>query len=853
MESSPTIEELKKHICDLEESKKCLRAEKEQMEQDFGMKRAKFRELYLHKEEQLNKESEALMKSQAEEQRLQKEVQRLQSELDDAKSQVTIAQCTLENVEVENHRWQEEVATLRRVLSDVEEEKLNIQQALEHKKDKNQKLNVELSRLRRLIKPDQDAGESILASLKKRVGAIAAGEISINPPQSTSTSIGSSSDPGSLENLEDSMRRAQEEQQVLQNIVAPLEEEILVLKDKLRLTDEQLQAYEQCQADVVNGSKELATLVQESKNFESLLQEISLRLEELLKRKDLQSTPLALYFGVLNFQKTMYLSEIRRLRKQVKDAYRGFSTDSQLLTKLQLMHSLLTKEQLVQFEELTKGGYSGEYLRLGGCEDTSPSRSLDEDAYKMREEVQHGIRDESASLRLSSLDTSGPQGSVDTDEGHSDEPSSERDSSLFNHQDSGNTQITEESECQQLQDEASLRTQNLILPSFTAIELEQQLCASRKEAADAHKQISLLEQKLSRYKEDLDREAHYRREDEDKWSELSKNYEAQLSQLQKRLEERERIFEDLRGLCEQTKTMALERFKQLTLNRQEVQDEINRLEAENEMLMGKYKVHTQALHRDLPSVPNTLEEMQQVLHHLREELIRNRVAKEHLEESLRSEILFLKDQISAEQSEKESLEISYNTEISELKEQVGIMQTIQAQLEKEESLRVEFEEKHSGCKKELDEIRARSLVLEASVKDLSSLKEQLEKEVTHLWSRVSTLQQEVENSEANQRDFVRLTQSLQVELEGIRQGENEVRWQHEEDVNHCPRCSRPFTAILRKHHCRHCGKIYCSECTSQTVGSGPHGRPSRVCDVCHTILVRDSAPYFSRHAPNLPE
>ena len=93
------------------------------------------------------------------------------------------------------------------IYPDLEEEKLNIQQALDHKKDKNQKLSVELSRLRRLIKPDQDAGESILASLKKRVGAIAAGEISMIPSQSTSTSIGSSSDPGSLENLEDSMRR----------------------------------------------------------------------------------------------------------------------------------------------------------------------------------------------------------------------------------------------------------------------------------------------------------------------------------------------------------------------------------------------------------------------------------------------------------------------------------------------------------------------------------------------------------------------------------------------------------------------------------------------------------------------
>lgn len=50
-------------------------------------------------------------------------------------------------------------------------------------------------------------------------------------------------------------------------------------------------------------------------------------------------------------------------------------------------------------------------------------------------------------------------------------------------------------------------------------------------------------------------------------------------------------------------------------------------------------------------------------------------------------------------------------------------------------------------------------------------------------------------------------------------------------------------------HCKHCGRIFCSSCLTHTVHSGPNSRPSKVCDVCHTLLVRDSAPYFSTVPP----
>jgi len=99
--------------------------------------------------------------------------------------------------------------------------------------------------------------------------------------------------------------------------------------------------------------------------------------------------------------------------------------------------------------------------------------------------------------------------------------------------------------------------------------------------------------------------------------------------------------------------------------------------------------------------------------------------------------------------------------------------------------------------------------------------------------------------------FVKLSQSLQVQLEEIRNSENQLRWQPEEDYSECQRCHSQFSVTWRKHHCRHCGKVLCKDCTNKTVYSGPNNRPSRVCDVCYTVLVKDSQPYFHSCVPDI--
>jgi hypothetical protein len=74
----------------------------------------------------------------------------------------------------------------------------------------------------------------------------------------------------------------------------------------------------------------------------------------------------------------------------------------------------------------------------------------------------------------------------------------------------------------------------------------------------------------------------------------------------------------------------------------------------------------------------------------------------------------------------------------------------------------------------------------------------LEEQVAELKSRVGSLQQELDNSEAVQKDFVRLSQSLQVQLERIREADTQVRWQHDEDVEECQGCRTGFSFTRSK-------------------------------------------------------
>lgn len=59
------------------------------------------------------------------------------------------------------------------------------------------------------------------------------------------------------------------------------------------------------------------------------------------------------------------------------------------------------------------------------------------------------------------------------------------------------------------------------------------------------------------------------------------------------------------------------------------------------------------------------------------------------------------------------------------------------------------------------------------------------------------------------------------------------------DGHSCSECEMKFSLTMRKHHCRHCGRLVCARCSEQEVPILKYGveKPARVCQICCDILT----------------
>jgi hypothetical protein len=67
------------------------------------------------------------------------------------------------------------------------------------------------------------------------------------------------------------------------------------------------------------------------------------------------------------------------------------------------------------------------------------------------------------------------------------------------------------------------------------------------------------------------------------------------------------------------------------------------------------------------------------------------------------------------------------------------------------------------------------------------------------------------------------------------------QWEKDDSCAACRKCQRNFHPVtLRKHHCRQCGQIYCSDCSARKLPLPKIGFPFpvRVCDSCQEEVTR---------------
>ncbi|XP_014357835.2 rab GTPase-binding effector protein 1 isoform X2 [Papilio machaon] len=302
---------------------------------------------------------------------------------------------------------------------------------------------------------------------------------------------------------------------------------------------------------------------------------------------------------------------------------------------------------------------------------------------------------------------------------------------------------------------------------------------------------------------------------------------AQLAALAERLAAATAALEERQAAAAAAEQRALHTVTTLTVDRETLQRKLDALERDNAMLVGQYMKKAEDMQNEIIDLPDNVEELQEQQLRLREQLIVCEVGREEAvaaERDLRAQLLHH----GALFHRQEEALAATREQLKAAKEELDRLQTEREQMQQL-----------------ADKLRHSNDMIEQLLED----KKRLQNEVCEVRGRVHALQLELDNSEKVQQDFVRLSQSLQVQLERIREADTEVRWQHDEDVSECPACHTALPNNKKKVHCRHCGRIFCGACVSHTVASGPRGAPARVCGVCRTLLQPHAAPYFSTEPP----
>uniref|UniRef100_A0A8C1XRK9 Rab GTPase-binding effector protein 1 n=1 Tax=Cyprinus carpio TaxID=7962 RepID=A0A8C1XRK9_CYPCA len=764
---------------------------KQQLEMEFNQKRAKFKELYLSKEEALKKQAAVLEKAQAELSSVQKQLEEAKAEMETIKAVATVSESTKqEAIDQVKQQWQEEVASLQAIMKDAEREvKLQFQQKLEQER-------AQWAQYR-------DGMEREMAELRRRL-----------------------SEGQEEENLENEMKKAQEDAEKLRSVVMPMESEIAALKAKLSSSEDRVKELEAAKV------KELNHVLEAEKSCR---------------------TDLEMYVAVLNTQKSVLQEDAEKLRKELHEVVHLLELERQqhnqlkhtwqrandqflesqrlLMRDMQRIESVLSSEQLRQVEEMKKRdqvlllfnekktvedsllGLSIEesiHSSLHSLDADTPGRPDGSDPYKdgLRR-VQstdslgssggalqpHGLGGHNNKAKSASqLDESdfgplvgadcGGFDSMDTSSisslqpGHflltKDQekaikamtPEQEETASLLSsishtadtaYLPPSGYRLVSESEWNLLQQELKNAGRKLGRRCDMCSNYEKQLQVIQGQEAETRDQVKKLQAMLRQANDQLERTMNERQELEDSVKQASE--ETTISELKQKVEESESLISALQQAFSQAKRNTQEQMAVLLQSREQVTEELNRLQRDNESLQGKHRLHMTLQQQEDFHMPTTVQELQKLVLQYREDIVSAHTAAEHLEEKLKAEILFLKEQIQAEQCLKENLEDTLQLEIEGCKEEIG--EWI-ADLESSLAEKSQMLESVQGLKNSL----------EKQLKDALGSKSALETQVFEEKDKAQRLQTELDVSEQVQRDFVKLSQTLQVQLERIRQADS---------------------------------------------------------------------------------
>ncbi|XP_037736708.1 rab GTPase-binding effector protein 1 isoform X5 [Chelonia mydas] len=792
---------------------------KQQLEQEFNQKRAKFKELYLAKEEDLKRQNAVLQAAQDDLGHLRTQLLEAQAEMENIKAIATVSENTKqEAIDEVKRQWQEEVASLQAIMKEtVRDYELQFHHRLEQERAQwgqyRENVEREIAELRRRLSEGQEE-----------------------------------------ENLENEMKKAQEDAEKLRSVVMPMEKEIAVLKEKLTEAEEKIKELEASKkSNILKFPKD--------PEYSGATRKVK-ELNHYLEAEKSCRTDLEMYVAVLNTQKSVLQEDAEKLRKELHEVCHLLDQERQqhnqlkhtwqkandqflesqrlLMRDMQRMEIVLTSEQLRQVEELKKKDQEDdEQQRLSKGKKQKQQDPDDETKVVcsltheesltqfLNEEVHlnstHGsVHSLDTDLLLSSgesfnksdsdlfkdglrraqsTDSLGTSGSLQSktlgynhkakSAGNLDESDfgplvgADSVSENFDTASLGSLQmpsgfmLTKDQEkaikamTPEQEETASLLSSVTQVVESAYVSPSGYRLVSETEWNLLQKEVKKLQVMLRQANDQLEKTMKDKQELEDYMKQSTEDSATQISSLIIRSQESETLLSELQQAFSQAKRSVQEQMEAVLMqSREQVSEELVRLQKDNESLQGKHSLHVSLQQAEDFSLPESMEELRELVLKYREDILSVRTAADHLEEKLKAEILFLKEQIQAEQCLKENLEETLQLEIENCKEEIASISSLKAELE-----RIKVEKEQLECtlqekQQQLESLQEMKNTLEEQLKKETTAKTNLEQLMFEEKNKAQRLQTELDVSEQVQRDFVKLSQTLQVQLERIRQADS---------------------------------------------------------------------------------
>ncbi|XP_035303866.1 rab GTPase-binding effector protein 1 isoform X2 [Cricetulus griseus] len=721
--------------------------------------------------------------------------------MENIKAIATVSENTKqEAIDEVKRQWREEVASLQAVMK-------------ETVRDYEHQFHLRLEQERAQWAQYRESAEREIADLRRRL-----------------------SEGQEEENLENEMKKAQEDAEKLRSVVMPMEKEIAALKDKLTEAEEKIKELE-------------ASKVKELNHY--------------LEAEKSCRTDLEMYVAVLNTQKSVLQEDAEKLRKELHEVCHLLEQERQqhnqlkhtwqkandqflesqrlLMRDMQRMEIVLTSEQLRQVEELKKKDQEeDEQQRLSKRKDYKKTDTEEE----VKIPVVCALTQDESSTPLSNeeehLDsTHGSVHSLDADLLlPSGDPFSKSDSDMFKDglrraqsTDSLGTSSSLQSKALGYNYKAksagnldesdfgplvgadsvsenfdTVSLGSLQMPSGFMLTKDQEraikaMTPEQEETASLlssvtqgmetayvspsgyrlvsetewnllQKEVKKLQVMLRQANDQLEKTMKEKQELEDFIKQNTEDSSHQISALVLRAQASEVLLEELQQSFSQAKRDVQEQMAVLMQSREQVSEELVRLQKDNDSLQGKHSLHVSLQLAEDFILPDTVEVLRELVLKYRENIVHVRTAADHMEEKLKAEILFLKEQIQAEQCLKENLEETLQLEIENCKEEIASISSLKAELERIKVEKGQLESTLREKSQQLESLQEIKVNLEEQLKKETAAKATVEQLMFEEKNKAQRLQTELDVSEQVQRDFVKLSQTLQVQLERIRQADS---------------------------------------------------------------------------------